>query len=335
MLKIVGDICFADGYFDAGMGIGTAIKSGANPFCHLQRNPDDYWIGNFESVCADDSSIKGSFFIHSAAMKNVRHLNLYGVANNHVMQHGEAAYYGLLSYLDSKGIAYAGAKGKRIHRFVHQEKVVGMLAFCQRPDNFSITPPYWHLPEYKDIIREVDSLSDCDYRIAYIHWGNEFINYPYTDQKQFAHFLADCGIDLIVGMHPHVMQGCEHYNGCDIYYSLGNVFNMPWLPTKYGLMLTVDLASKFVTADYLKIGNDCFPAVVQNVPEQFSLEYLNSLLVINKENEHYYRTVFDCYHKYRTVNRKAISKRFIRLSNKEKVALVKDFFQRRILKPFF
>ena len=111
-------------------------------------------------------------------------------------------------------------------------------------------------------------MADCDFRIVFVHWGNEFINYPYLDQKAFAHFMVDCGADLIVGMHPHVLQGYEIYHGKHIFYSLGNcVFNMPWEPTKYSIVLQVDLSGDtIISYEYLKIGDDYFPEIVKDVP---------------------------------------------------------------------
>ena len=109
---------------------------------------------------------------------------------------------------------------------------------CNRPENFSETPLYWSMPEYSEIEEEIEKLSGCDFRIAYVHWGNEFINYPYVDQKNLAHLMIDKGADIIIGMHPHVLQGFEVYKGKYIFYSLGNfVFNMPWTPTKYAELL--------------------------------------------------------------------------------------------------
>ena len=60
MLRIVGDCNFTDGFFDTGFGVGSSIASGKNPFAKLDRNDEDYWIGNFECVCADCSNLVGT-----------------------------------------------------------------------------------------------------------------------------------------------------------------------------------------------------------------------------------------------------------------------------------
>lgn len=54
------------------------------------------------------------------------------------------------------------------------------------------------------------------------HWGSEKATQPDDTQQALAHLAIDCGADLVVGHHPHVLQGIENYNGKYIVYSLGN-----------------------------------------------------------------------------------------------------------------
>ena len=114
---------------------------------------------------------------------HVKHLDLYGAANNHVMQHGESAYREMLWYLGDYGVQYVGSLERRSTTFFHEGKKVGIMAFSQRPDNFSQRPLYWCLPEYAEIQSELAKLADCDFRIIFVHWGNEFINYPYLVKR--------------------------------------------------------------------------------------------------------------------------------------------------------
>ena len=58
--------------------------------------------------------------------------------------------------------------------------------------------------------------------IACCHWGIEGDHYPNDYQQAAAHRIIDWGADLVVGNHPHVLQGMEVYNGKMICYSLGN-----------------------------------------------------------------------------------------------------------------
>ena len=336
MLKIVGDINFSDGFFDMGFGVGAAIRKGFDPFAKLYRKRTDFWIGNLECVCANTSDKQGvyakQFLISPRDLMHVKHLDLYGAANNHVMQHGESAYREMLWYLSEHGVQYVGSLERRSTTFFHEGKKVGIMAFSQRPDNFSQRPLYWCLPEYAEIQSELAKLADCDFRIIFVHWGNEFINYPYLDQKAFAHFMVDCGADLIVGMHPHILQGYEIYHGKHIFYSLGNcVFNMPWEPTKYSIVLQVDLSGDtIISYEYLKIGDDYLPEIVKDVPPGYRMEDLNKFITLSNENEIYYKQVFAYTRKYKKENRRDIATHFLKLNFKDAVVVIKDFINRRL-----
>lgn len=63
---------------------------------------------------------------------------------------------------------------------------------------------------------------DVDLILACCHWGQELEYYPEPYQTELGHKCIDWGADLVVGCHPHVLQGIEQYNGKYIIYSLGN-----------------------------------------------------------------------------------------------------------------
>ncbi|XZF76783.1 CapA family protein [Bacillus sp. AL-1R] len=58
--------------------------------------------------------------------------------------------------------------------------------------------------------------------LIHFHWGIERDYVPNSTQKNLAHYAIDHGADLILGHHPHVVQGIEEYKGKFIVYSLGN-----------------------------------------------------------------------------------------------------------------
>ncbi len=336
MIKIVGDCNFADGYFDLGFGTGTKLSKGWNPFEGLSISSNDYWIGNFECVAAGESGnsgIKGRYFrIQPEYLRHFKHLNLYGVANNHVMQHGDKAYCEMLRVIEDLGADYVGSDSKRSYVFKHQGRTVGIIAFSQRPDNFSSHPLYWALPEYSEIKKEIDSLRDVDFKIAFVHWGIEFIDHPYIDQIQFAHYLVDCGIDFVVGMHPHVLQGIEEYKGKTIAYSLGNcLFNMAWEPTRYSVIANVDFdASQLISFQYIEINqNTYFPNVTGSIPSKYAITSLSAKIGKYMENELYFNEVSRMTSLYRKENRKKFIKNLHHLGIKESMQMIQEFVQRR------
>ena len=170
--------------------------------------------------------------------------------------------------------------------------------------------------------------------MLYIHWGNEYINRPSSAQKKFAHWLIDIGFDLIIGMHPHVLQGYEEYNGKYIFYSLGNfVFEMAWEPTKIGAIVKFELDTKQPSVEYIHIENDCTPVVVEEskIPAEWRFDYLNEALKKEDNSEQYHAEISRNYAAYRKANHRYIINNMIKhptLGN----SLLKDFIKRRFLK---
>ena len=70
-----------------------------------------------------------------------------------------------------------------------------------------------------DIVR---SRGFSDYVVVSFHWGAELAKLPKPYQQRAAHEAIDAGADLVLGHHPHVLQGIERYRGKAILYSLGN-----------------------------------------------------------------------------------------------------------------
>lgn len=337
MIKIVGDINLTDWFFDVGSGIGTRIKNHQDPFEGLNRKDGDYWIGNLECVVSKVTDKNGTdaqqFIISPSLLERLKPLDFYGVANNHAMQHGVKAYDEILQYIKTGGSQYAGPNEKKSTVIQYAGKSIAISVFSQHKDVFSEKPRYWYMPEYEELKEEVNKYRDSDYRIAYVHWGNEFIEYPYQDQIQFAHYLVDIGYDIVIGMHPHRLQGFEIYKGAHIFYSLGNcVFNMAWEPCKYSAVISIDTDNWQVTYNYLALYDKGFPVIVDAVPREYSFEHLNSLIGKIRENEEYYTTVQTRNSQYQKANRKFFIKNLGSMPYKVKKDMMLDFIKRRIIK---
>ncbi len=131
------------------------------------------------------------------------------LANNHSSDYGEVSLRDTKEALDKAGIKYA--KDSEIARFnINGAKVavVGLYQLDESADKL-IDP----------VMRET---RDDDLVIVEIHWGEEKAEKPSDEQIELAHKAVDMGADLVIGHHPHVLQGVEKYNGKYICYSLGN-----------------------------------------------------------------------------------------------------------------
>lgn len=75
------------------------------------------------------------------------------------------------------------------------------------------------------IREDIDCIrNDADILCISLHWGHEYFRYPSPKQIELAHAIIDAGADIIIGHHPHCLQGIEYYKEGLILYSLGNFF---------------------------------------------------------------------------------------------------------------
>ena len=89
---------------------------------------------------------------------------------------------------------------------------------------------------------------------VFIHWGNEYERQPAKKQKDYAHYLANLGVDYIFGSHPHVIQPTEIIQTPQkpvfVIYSLGNFVSGQRKPfTDYGVILRVQLIKNRSTGE--------------------------------------------------------------------------------------
>lgn len=338
MIRIVGDISFTDGFFDVGHGVGTSIKSGKDPFAKIKRRKDDLWIGNFEGVASDFSDLKGFkreiFRIDPRFLSQLHHLDYYSVANNHIMQHGPDAYKETLKNIRSFGSEYFGDQQNKTIKFTYKHKTFSITGLSFRKEEHFIPALYWHNPDFKEIVEEYTRVRDLDFKIIYMHWGNEYMDYPYPDQERFAHWLIDIGFDLVIGVHPHVLQGYEIYKHKYIFYSLGNfVFNMANPKTYYGGIVNVNVINEHIQVNpgIIHLESDYFPIEISDaeIPHTFRFKYLNTLIGRDVLHEAYYKENMRQIYRNRMINRLSFIRDMFKYSPFSMFLIAKDFFQRK------
>lgn len=134
------------------------------------------------------------------------------ISNNHIMDYGTKGFEDTIKTLKSNKINYFGEGTK----YVTEIKGVkfGFLGY----KGFDEGKAFYN--KLKADILELKK-QNCIVIINF-HWGIERNYTPNKTQKEMAHFSIDNGADLIIGHHPHVIQGLEKYKGKIIAYSLGN-----------------------------------------------------------------------------------------------------------------
>lgn len=336
MIYLTGDINLTDNSFDVGYGVGSAIKRGINPFHNIQKSENDIWIGNFEGVTSYTSDCQGyrknSFRIKPEYIKNLGLIDFWGVANNHVMEHGVIAFHEMEEILSLSSKGTFGSKRKHSVIFEHNGQTVSITGFSLRNDQLNEKPQYWNFPNMDELRSEYGKIRTSDLKIAYVHWGVEFIDYPNWEQRMIGHWLVDLGFDIIIGMHPHVLQGYEKYKGKYIFYSLGNfVFNQGWENTKYGIVVKVE-SKKNVSFKYIKIQQDYAPKIIDKneVPHHLQLEELNNKISKYENLEKYAICAQKGLASHRKYNHRSIVRNIFRNDKLALIGIMGDYIKRHL-----
>ena len=170
-------------------------------------------------------------------------------ANNHVFDYGLQGLDDTMRNLDSVGIYRVGvgrslADARRPVVLERKGKKIGFLGYFGGGDYAATSSRAGFAPRRtRDILKDIRELrNSVDYIVVNFHWGTERAAVPEPWQRTLAHRVIDAGADLVVGHHPHVLQGLEEYRGKWIAYSLGNfVFGGNSLNTYETAVLRVTL----------------------------------------------------------------------------------------------
>jgi poly-gamma-glutamate capsule biosynthesis protein CapA/YwtB (metallophosphatase superfamily) len=139
------------------------------------------------------------------------------LANNHSYDYLEEGYIETRNSFKSHGVEPIG------HNEVYKVIVKGVeIVFIAA--NFILVEDTNVMAErYEDVLPLIrDNKKEDNIVIVNLHWGKELEKVPPKAQRDVAHLYIDEGADLIVGHHPHLLQGIENYKGKHIVYSLGN-----------------------------------------------------------------------------------------------------------------
>lgn len=224
-ISFTGDCTF--GYFNetdkANMFPAVYRNSGSvtYPF-DLTKNvfgADDITMINLECALTESTEHKDKQFFFRGEPSYVKILKnssveAVTVENNHSFDYLKNGFNDTLKFLKSSGIRYTSltspaALKKGDYRVVMLS--LSLVSTTYRPEFKKRIEKY--ITQYKDESTVV---------IVNVHWGTEGADTPDDWQIQAAHSMIDAGADLIVGHHPHRLQGIEQYKGKYIAYSLGN-----------------------------------------------------------------------------------------------------------------
>ena len=152
-----------------------------------------------------------------------------GLANNHIMDHGEQGYQSTVRLLNAANIPFVGCgdnltSASKPYIIEKEKRKIGVYACAEHEftiagENTPGANPYDPLETFDHIWA---LKQQCDYLIVLFHGGKEYYRYPSPDIQRIFRKMAQKGADLVVAQHTHCIGCFEEYEGSTLIYGQGN-----------------------------------------------------------------------------------------------------------------
>ncbi len=241
------------------------------------RNSDLTFI-NLESPLIPNCPLTNEGMVFCGSQKAVEGLVFAGVdvanlANNHTADYGLDGLGNTVSLLRQNKIETTGTGTPAI--LTVKGKKFGFLGFNDIPPRYLMAA---EADEEKIINSIKDLRNKVDYVIVAFHWGVEYTSSASARQKELAHLAIDSGADLIIGNHPHWVQGVEQYKNKFITYAHGNfIFDQMWSPeTREGVI------GRYVFDNHGLKAVNFYPVVIENYAQPRFAGENEAVKILNK-----------------------------------------------------
>ena len=215
----------------------------------------DLTIGNLECAITDSFTPPAdpttfSFMTFTSAVEGLQFAGFHALsgANNHALDFGVVGMQDTTAALEAGGIQHFGVgntleEARQPCLLEHNGVTFGFLGYdaismhyAGATANSGGVAPLVQEYFVEDIQRTREI---ADVVIPYFHWGVEYTLTPTANDRRMSHLAVEAGADLVLGGHPHWVQGMEIYQGTAIFYSTSNfVFDQEWsFETKQGFVL--------------------------------------------------------------------------------------------------
>lgn len=237
VLTFAGDVLFSEQYLSAYDKNGISAIADTDMLSEMQGA--DLFILNEEfpfSLRGEPMADKQfTFRTDPKYVKIFQDLgaDIVTVANNHALDFGKDAFCDTLETLDQAGITRIGGGYNITEASAPAVRTINGQTFAVFGAT-RVSPSYdWYATDSQPGMFQTydpaklnaavkEAAQAYDHVIVFVHWGIERNETPEEYQRQLAKGYIESGADLIVGCHPHVLQGFEYYNDVPIVYSLGN-----------------------------------------------------------------------------------------------------------------
>ena len=200
---------------------------------------DLMWLNNEFVYSYRDEPNPGKMYTFVGSPENVKYLHdlgvdIVGLANNHTFDYGIESFTDTLETLENAGIPYVGAGRNDTEAYAPVYLgaggiTIGYVAASRAEYTIytleaTATEPgiAWCYENERFLQSVREAAAHADFVVVLPHWGVEHSTVLEDVQIESAHQYIDAGADIVIGAHPHILQGIEYYNGKPILYSLGN-----------------------------------------------------------------------------------------------------------------
>ena len=238
-LLLVGDIMM-DRYIRSRsekLGYGFYYECAAPTFAKY-----DFVVANLESTVTNYPSVSISkpqedynhfkFTIDPAALIAIKNagINVLGVDNNHIYDFGKEGIELTRKNILASSLNYFGDPIDSSFSNLRLEKDGIAFSLVSFNEFFgSAEKTLKNIEKAKTLNLEKNNNFE-EPIIIFAHWGDEYVPAP-ERVKNWTRSFIDAGADVIIGMHPHVVQETDTYKEKFISYSLGNfVFDQYFSP---------------------------------------------------------------------------------------------------------
>ena len=226
-LIFFGDFCAASGQVPTfGPKLQDLIASSSIASINLEGPVLSNSFRGIEALKIGPSISQPAIIIDELRLRGINMLNL---ANNHIMDYGLAGLKQTLKLSKSfhtigASINFDEAYNSKIIKI--EGVTMAFLGFSESQFGIAhkFSGGYACINSVTARLKVAEARKNADFVFIQVHAGIENVDIPLPEWRTIYKELIDLGADLIIGHHPHVVQGYEVYKGKHIYYSLGNLY---------------------------------------------------------------------------------------------------------------
>jgi gamma-polyglutamate biosynthesis protein CapA len=226
----------------------------------------DYVVANLEGPITDNESksllknggyskeLTFTFSTETTKILQMLNVQVVSLANNHTDNFGAKGFASTMQFLDVADIEHFGNPYNNNKNEIFLSKKVCKQDICISYIGYHQFTGNNEAEIISTEIQKQKSDSTIDFVVVMPHWGEEYQIKQNEFQIKTARDFVDAGADLVVGAHPHVIQGNEIYKDKNIYYSLGNYIFDQWFSpdVRSGLGLEITFLKKDIEGKVVK-----------------------------------------------------------------------------------